>query len=342
MTYHKNTVLIFAAILLANVAWCATKDDAPSPEALISRARMQEEVWIEGTPPMMMRAELQVYDAKGNPVHGDYALYWVSPSRWREVIRFGDYERLRVRDSRGYWQKSGLSYEPELIFRLDKMLHLKDAFKLRTNQTLGKVKNRKENGVAEQCTEVRWPNSADRTMCFDKPSGALVSTEYPAGELQTPLDLSRIEYGAFTPVAGKLVPFEIRALNDRKVITSIKVLEISQITKEDPALFNEPANAEFWAQCDDMQDAYVVNQVMPRYPISARPRAASGTVVLYAVIETDGSLSHIAVIQTVTADLDDAAIDGVRHWRYKPATCGQTPIRVETSIPVGFWIGTLR
>jgi hypothetical protein len=45
---------------------------------------------------MLMRAELQVFDAKGTPVHGDYSLDWVSPSKWREEIRFGKYERLRV------------------------------------------------------------------------------------------------------------------------------------------------------------------------------------------------------------------------------------------------------
>jgi hypothetical protein len=28
-----------------------------------------------------------------------------------------------------------------------------------------------------------------------------------------------------------------------------------------------------------------------------------------------------------------AAAEAISHWRYKPAACGQTPIRMETSIP---------
>src|SRR5437773_9015270 len=74
---------------------------------------------------MLMQAELQVFDAKGSPVHGDYTLDWVSPSKWREEIRFGQYERLRVGDAKGYWQTTGLSYQPQIIFQLDTLLHLK-------------------------------------------------------------------------------------------------------------------------------------------------------------------------------------------------------------------------
>ena len=81
---------------------------------------------------MLMQAELQVFDAKGSPVHGDYTLDWVSPSKWREEIRFGQYERLRVGDAKGYWQTTGLSYQPQIIFQLDTLLHLKNALKVRS------------------------------------------------------------------------------------------------------------------------------------------------------------------------------------------------------------------
>src|ERR1700687_3119449 len=141
MNYKKSSVLIFACLFLANVVWCADKEEAASPEALISRALLREEIWTAGTPPMLMRAELQVSDAKGAPVYGDYTFDWVSPSQWREEIRFGNYERLRVRDAKGYWQKTGLRYEPEIIFQLDSILFLKAALRVGSKQTLGKIRN---------------------------------------------------------------------------------------------------------------------------------------------------------------------------------------------------------
>jgi TonB family protein len=338
MNHNKGFVLIFACMFLGCAAWCAAKEEQESPQALISRARLEEDMWAEGSPPILMRADLQVPDAKGTLVHGDYTLDWVSPSRWREVIRFGNYERFRVRDERGYWQKNGLSYQPEFSFQLDTMLHPKDVLRVRSKQTLGKVRNRDKDGGRQKCAEVKWTIGTDRIMCFDEATGALVSIEYPRGENQNPPEISRIEYGSFKTVGGKLVPYEIRAMKDRKVIASVKVLEIAKITQENSALFDVPVNSEFWAQCDDLQDAELVDHVQPRFPASARANHESGRVTLYAVVEADGSLSHMAVIHRATADLDAASAEAIHHWRYKPAACGQTPIRVETSISIDFWL----
>lgn len=58
--------------------------------------------------------------------------------------------------------------------------------------------------------------------------------------------------------------------------------------------------------------------------------------MFHAVIETDGTLSHLTLIQQVTPAPEAAAADAVRQWRYKPAACGSTPFRVETAIAVDF------
>jgi TonB family protein len=337
MNRRKSAFLVVACLFLANVTLCAGKEEAASAEALISRARLQE-IWTEGTPPMLMRAKVRVSDAKGVLAYGDYTLNWVSPSQWREDIRFGNYERLRVRDAKGYWQTTGLSYQPEIIFQLDRMVHLKDALTVGSKQSLGKIRSREIAGVRQKCTEVKWTKGTDRTMCFDEASGALASVEYPRGENQNPPEISRIEYDAFNVVGGKLVPHEIRALKDRKVIAVVKVLEIAENAERNPAMFSAPLNAEFWPQCDDMQEAEPLERVQPRYPSSARANHEQGRVILYVVLEVDGSLSHLTIIHRATPDLEAAAVEAVRHWRYKPAACAQTPIRMETSIETDFWL----
>jgi TonB family protein len=338
MNANKSVVFIFAFVFLSSAAWSADKEEPASPEALISRARSQEEIRVEGTPPILVRAELQVFDAKGTPVPGDYSLVWVSPSKWREEIRFGKYERLRVGDVKGYWQTTGLTYQPQIIFQLDTLLHLKDAFKVRSKQSLGKVKDRGKGGLRQKCTEVKWPKAVERIMCFDDANGALVSVDYPRGENQNTPEISRIEYSAFNVVGEKLVPYEIRALRDGRLIAAVKILEITKITEENAAKFTVPANAEFWAKCDDLQEAEPVSRIQPTYPSISRANREQGRVILYAVLETDGSVSHLTVIRRATPELEAAAVEAVRRWRYKPATCGQTPIRMETSIETDFWL----
>jgi TonB family protein len=338
MTHTSCTVLPFACLLLATIAWGTAKEETLSPESLISRARLQQEIWTEGTPSMSMRAELQPLDAKGAMIQGAYTFDWVSTSQWKETIKIGNYERLRVRDAKGYWQKSALSYQPEIIFQLELLLHLKEALRLEPKQTLTKLKKREKDGVRQRCTEVKWQPGTDRILCFDEVNGSLASIEYPTGDHQSPPEISRIEYDVFKPAAGKFVPYETRALRGRKVVAAVKILEISKITEENPALFHVPEDAEFWAYCDDMQEAELVDRVQPRYPTSARMNREQGRVILYGVIEPDGSLSHLALIQRATPDLEAATVQAVPQWHYKPAARSQTPIRMETSIPADFWL----
>lgn len=320
------------------IARATANGDAPNPEALLSRARLIEETWPEGTPPMSLRAELQVLDSNRHLDQGQYTFDWVSTSRWKEVIHIGPYERLRIGDAQGYWQESKPSYQPELIFLFDKLLRLKEALKLLPKETLTKVKTHEKAGVRQDCTEVKWQPGTDRILCFDTANGTLLSIDYPENDNILPHEISRTEYSAFTPVAGRLVPYEIRAMQGRKVILSVKILEISKILHENPALFKVPPDAEFWASCNDLHEAELVNRVQPKYPKIARRNDEQGRVIFYAVIEADGSLSHLTLIHRATPDLEAASLQAIRQWHYKPATCGQTPIRVETSLPVEFAI----
>ena len=81
---------------------------------LFTQARKLHEVWTAGTPTVVMRAEIQVFNGKGGVTPGQYVV-WVSPIHWREEYRFPNYERVRVHDAKGYCQKGGLSFQPQII-----------------------------------------------------------------------------------------------------------------------------------------------------------------------------------------------------------------------------------
>src|SRR5260370_7557635 len=101
------------------------------------------------------------------------------------------------------------------------MLHLKDAVKVGSKQTLGKVKYREKSGIRQQCMEVKWAAGTERIMSFDEPNGALVSVEYPRGDSQNSPEISRIEYGAFNSVGENLLPHQTRPLTTGNLNTSI-------------------------------------------------------------------------------------------------------------------------
>jgi len=338
MSKKSYRFCVFAFVLLTGGVCSASDDSSVGPESLIAQARKVQEIWTEGTPPSSMRAEIQILDAKGKVTRGQYVVNWSSPSRWREEVQFAGYTRVRVHDEKGYWQQSTLNFQPESIFQLDTLLELKSVLKGRGKQVLGKVKNRDKGGVHQKCTEVMWTTITERILCFDDAAGNLLSVEYPRLDHQNPPEISRIEYSEFNKIGDRRIPFEVRALRDRTVVAAVKVLEVKPTTDEDPALFIAPTYSERWTQCDEIATPELLNRVHPNYPPTARRNGEQGRVIFYAVIEEDGTLSHLTLIQRATPTLESSAAEALRQWRYKPAACGQIPIRTETSLPVDFWL----
>lgn len=76
-------------------------------------------------------------------------------------------------------------------------------------------------------------------------------------------------------------------------------------------------------------------RVAPAYPAAAREHRVSGVVQVRALVRVDGTVERVAVFHSIP-ELDQAALDAVRQWTFKPATCGGRPVAVWVIIPVRF------
>jgi protein TonB len=76
---------------------------------------------------------------------------------------------------------------------------------------------------------------------------------------------------------------------------------------------------------------------LPHYPRLARQNHWEGTVRLRALVTASGDVEGLTLERSSGhAVLDHSALDGVRRWRFIPATRGGVPIPCEVSIPVAF------
>lgn len=82
----------------------------------------------------------------------------------------------------------------------------------------------------------------------------------------------------------------------------------------------------------------VLHKVMPVYPAIARAARMEGTVILHAVISKDGVIENLRVEAGPTM-LQQAALDAVAQWRYRPFLLNGSPVEVETTINVVFSLG---
>jgi periplasmic protein TonB len=82
-------------------------------------------------------------------------------------------------------------------------------------------------------------------------------------------------------------------------------------------------------------EANLIHDVAPQYPSEAGRARIEGTVVLMAVIGTDGSVEDVRV-ESGLPILAQAAIDAVRQWRYRPYLLNGEPVEVDSRITINF------
>ena len=75
----------------------------------------------------------------------------------------------------------------------------------------------------------------------------------------------------------------------------------------------------------------------PDYPVRAMRAGETGTVLVRAVVGPDGAPADVGVGRTSgSRDLDRAAVDAVRRWRFQPAVRDGQPVTASVDIPIDF------
>jgi protein TonB len=82
----------------------------------------------------------------------------------------------------------------------------------------------------------------------------------------------------------------------------------------------------------------VIQQIKPVYPPIAKAARISGTVILQATISRSGTIENLKVVSG-PAMLQQAALDAVRQWRYRPYLLNNEPVEVDTTVNVIFTLG---
>jgi protein TonB len=78
-------------------------------------------------------------------------------------------------------------------------------------------------------------------------------------------------------------------------------------------------------------------QVRPSYPAAPRRLGIQGTTMLRVQVLADGRIGDVRVQESAGhPELDDAAVDAVRRWRFEPARRGAEAIAMWVLLPVEF------
>ena len=89
--------------------------------------------------------------------------------------------------------------------------------------------------------------------------------------------------------------------------------------------------------CDEgAQVPRPTKEVDPVLSSRARENKGQGTVELEVVVQVDGTVGDSRFVHKVHPELDEAALNAVRQWRFRPATVNGAPVPMVVMIELRF------
>ena len=102
-----------------------------------------------------------------------------------------------------------------------------------------------------------------------------------------------------------------------------------------PAAEETPKPPKKLAISSGKAEELLLHKVNPKYPLRAREQNLQGDVVLKVSINKHGEVTDAKALSGQPI-LQDAAVDAVKQWRYKPYVLNGEAVDVETSVRVRF------
>jgi TonB family protein len=72
------------------------------------------------------------------------------------------------------------------------------------------------------------------------------------------------------------------------------------------------------------------------YPQSARQNRIMGDTKVSMTVLADGSVGDVQLIGASTHSLDEATLQALKGWKFKPAMCGADPVIADIEVVVTF------
>ncbi len=100
---------------------------------------------------------------------------------------------------------------------------------------------------------------------------------------------------------------------------------------------DQKATATVAADSEPVFNAAYLNNPAPYYPQNAKRKGIQGKVLLSVIVKTDGSAGAIQISKSSGSnDLDEAALDAVKQWKFIPAKNKGQLVQASVIVPVEF------
>jgi TonB family protein len=306
------------------------------PKELMLLAAKTNDLVGDDVKPWHLNATYKLFDEKGNVTdQGTYEEFWVSKTKYKLTLTSKAASRTEYGTEKGILNSDNEKpvdthdIRRQLLYPMGTANSIENADFTQRQVKLG--------GEELRCFNKKYSNGtlSPLTLCLDAQMPILRASSM-RGNVGT--TRNRIITFQSHYIAGDLTIFY--GTTGGKAIVHLDSIEA--LNPIDEAVFTPPSNSI--PQKIEVRKVnisagvalgYLIKHVVPDYPPIAQAAGVTGTVVLQATISKDGRIANLHVVSG-PAMLQQAALDAVKEWRYKPYLLDDVPVEVETTINVVF------
>lgn len=267
--------------------------------------------------------KLKAIVAVGDEKHGATGTLTVDHDQenTRQELEFTDYHEVSLtRGDTGYFQRKPTVplYVAERIRHFDELWWVT----IPSDSQVDAVSSAKVHGVQALCFTVRPDKFAHTRYCFDGATHLLLSAR--SSHADDDMETLFLDY---QEIDGVHFPGTVRFLQQEKAAEEVRKVAVVKMALE-PANFTPPADARSFRTCHHLVPPRPLKQVNPEYPGIARIKQLQGMVYLLVMVGEDGRVQKVTRLRGHPV-LAEAAMDAVKQWEYKPATCPSGPTSID-------------
>jgi TonB family protein len=320
--------VILASLCFLSATRLSLAGADPAAQQLLIAAEQQADLFSRDAGPFQLEvdfvAQVQV------PTQGHVTYKWEAKDRWWRKVSMGAFQQIDVKNGEKLYTSRNGDFTPVRVRQLFSLLQVAgNTDRLEAK----KQKQRVERGLAITCVQVQQEGkkSSSHEFCVNPASREIVSDEWK----EQPEGGRRLEYFDYLEFRGHRYPRKIeRFENGIKAITA-QVVSLNTAPLDDALLIPSKGAIER-RHCADMKQAVPVKTPDPLYPKSASENRLMGDTTVSMTVFADGSVGEIQLIGSSTHSMDDATLQTLKGWKFKPAMCGAEPVVSDIEVVVSF------
>ena len=297
---------------------------------LFTDASRQTDIFVTDAAPFQLEADFKAQVQ--TPTEGHVSLKWEAKDRfWRRFVDAG-FEQIDIKKGETAYLSRNSSFTP---IRLGEVISLLAILGDPDTLQIKKVRNRIERGVSATCFEVRPDEGRGKQthdICVDARSHEVLSEDWN----EPPDEHRREEFSDYADFHGHRYPRKIALIVNGSRVIEVRIASLDSAPPLSDAILAPPPGAIVRRKCAGIKHAVPVKTPDPLYPKSSSENRLMGDTTVAMTVLPDGSVDDIQLIGTSTRAMDDATLQTLKSWKFKPAMCGLDPVASDITVVVSF------